>query len=40
MELSIAELFVEKPPARAIVHGALPAGASVEFDAIAVISQS
>lgn len=31
-----AEFFTEKPPARAIVQGALPAGALVEFDAIAV----
>ena len=31
-----AEFFSEQPPARAIVQGALPAGASVEFDAIAV----
>jgi enamine deaminase RidA (YjgF/YER057c/UK114 family) len=28
--------FIEKPPARAIVQGALPAGALVEFDAIAI----
>ena len=31
-----AEFFTEKPPARAIVQGDLPAGALVEFDAIAV----
>ena len=34
-----AEFFTDKPPARAIVQGALPAGASVEFDAIAGINQ-
>jgi 2-iminobutanoate/2-iminopropanoate deaminase len=34
-----AEFFSEKPPARAIVQGALPAGASVEFDAIAATSK-
>ncbi len=32
-----AEFFTDKPPARAIVQGALPAGAAVEFDAIAVL---
>ena len=31
------EFFTEKPPARAVIQGALPAGASVEFDAIAVV---
>ena len=31
-----AAFFAEEPPARAIVQGALPAGALVEFDAIAV----
>jgi 2-iminobutanoate/2-iminopropanoate deaminase len=31
-----AEYFSEKSPARAIVQGDLPAGALVEFDAIAV----
>jgi len=40
MELSKAELFVEKPPARAIVQDALLVGAGLEFDAIEVISQS
>ena len=34
-----AEFFSEQPPARAIVQGALPAGASVEFDAIAGTNQ-
>ena len=34
-----SEFFKEKPPARAVIQGALPAEASVEFDAIAVISQ-
>jgi len=34
-----AEFFTEKPPARAIVQGDLPAGALVEFDAIAVVSR-
>jgi 2-iminobutanoate/2-iminopropanoate deaminase len=34
-----AEFFTENPPARAIVQGVLPAGAAVEFDAIAVTSQ-
>jgi 2-iminobutanoate/2-iminopropanoate deaminase len=32
------EFFVDKPPARSIVQGALPGNASVEFDAIAVLS--
>jgi 2-iminobutanoate/2-iminopropanoate deaminase len=32
-----AEFFNEKPPARAIIQGDLPAGASVEFDSIAVV---
>lgn len=33
------EFFDEDPPARAIVQGDLPAGASVEFDAIAAHSE-
>jgi 2-iminobutanoate/2-iminopropanoate deaminase len=32
-----AEFFTEKPPARAIIQGDLPAGAAVELDAIAVV---
>jgi len=32
-----AEFFNEKSPARAIIQGDLPAGASVEFDAIAIV---
>ena len=32
-----AEYFNENPPARAVVQGALPAGAMVEFDAIAFV---
>lgn len=32
-----AEFFDEKPPARAIIQGDLPANASVEFDSIAVV---
>lgn len=31
------EFFKEKPPARAVVQGKLPAGALVEFDAIAFV---
>jgi 2-iminobutanoate/2-iminopropanoate deaminase len=33
-----AQFFTENPPARAIIQGDLPAGACVEFDAIAVVS--
>lgn len=33
-----AEFFINKPPARSIVQGALPAGAAVEFDAIAQVN--
>ena len=32
------EFFVDEPPARSVVQGALPGNASVEFDAIAVLS--
>ena len=32
-----AQFFTDKQPARAIIQGALPAGASVEFDAIAMV---
>ena len=32
-----SEFFTENPPARSIIQGDLPAGASVEFDAIAVV---
>ena len=31
------EFFLKNPPARAIIQGMLPAGASVEFDAIAFV---
>jgi 2-iminobutanoate/2-iminopropanoate deaminase len=34
------EYFSNQPPARAIIQGALPAGASVEIDAIAVVNPS
>ena len=34
-----ADFFTENPPARAIVQGALPAGAAVEFDAIAIVGE-
>ena len=34
-----AEFFTEEPPARAIVQGALPSGALVEVDAIAVATK-
>ena len=33
-----AEFFTHKPPARAIIQGDLPAGATVELDAIAVVA--
>jgi 2-iminobutanoate/2-iminopropanoate deaminase len=33
-----ADFFPQDPPARAIVQGDLPAGATVEFDAVAVIA--
>ncbi len=32
-----AEYFKEDPPARAVIQGKLPAGAGVEFDAIAFV---
>ena len=32
------EFFLKDPPARAIIQGMLPAGASVEFDAIAFVT--
>ena len=32
-----ASYFVDNPPARAIIQGALPAGAYVEFDAVAIV---
>jgi len=32
------EFFKEDPPARAIIQGLLPAGASVEFDAVAALT--
>jgi len=31
------EFFLKNPPARAVIQGMLPAGASVEFDAIAFV---
>jgi len=34
-----AEFFAKAPPARSIIQGDLPAGALVEIDAIAVISE-
>ena len=33
-----AEFFTDDPPARAIIQGDLPAGALVEFDAVAFVS--
>ena len=33
-----AEFFTHKPPARAIIQGDLPMGATVELDAIAVVA--
>jgi 2-iminobutanoate/2-iminopropanoate deaminase len=33
-----ADFFQQDPPARAIVQGDLPAGATVEFDAVAVVA--
>ncbi len=33
-----ADFFTENPPARSVIQGDLPAGAAVEFDAIAVVS--
>ncbi|MFC2164644.1 RidA family protein [Acidobacteriota bacterium] len=32
------EFFLKDPPARAIIQGMLPAGASVEFDAVAFVT--
>jgi 2-iminobutanoate/2-iminopropanoate deaminase len=32
-----AEYFPENPPARAVIQGKLPAGAGIEFDAIAFV---
>ena len=33
------EFFLKDPPARAVIQGMLPAGASVEFDAVAALTE-
>ncbi len=33
------EFFFKDPPARAIIQGMLPAGASIEFDAVAFVTK-